>query len=150
MLDLFPDEKIITQSNGGIVTLTSHRICYEQKEWSQSYNQNIMLEHITSCENKSTSNVWILIIGTISIIIAFASTNPKDAISFVFILALLSFLLYRASRRSEIIISSPSTKMKINVKEMRREQVLNFINMVEQTKHRRIISLNNRSIVTNS
>lgn len=51
MITLFPDEKIILKSDNNQVILTSHRICYEYKEWSRAYNQSIMLEYITSCEN---------------------------------------------------------------------------------------------------
>lgn len=56
MIKLFEGEKIVLQSEHRLVelTLTSHRICYEYSVWGNSYNQNIALEHITSCENKYT------------------------------------------------------------------------------------------------
>ena len=155
MLSLFPEEHIITQSSEGAVTITTHRICYEYKEVGRSYNQSIMLEHITSCENRYITQVWLLVLGGLFIALGLmmgSTSNPynnhNSMISLFILLALICGALYLSSRRSFITIASPSTKMKINAAGMKKQQVLDFINKVELTKHKRISELNNRSTFT--
>lgn len=111
-----------------------------------------MLEHITSCENFYSSQIWLLALGGLFIVLglitgATSSTydNHSQAISLYILLALICGTLYWSSRRSYITIASPSTKMKINVAKMKKQQVLDFINKVELAKHKRISGLNNRS-----
>ena len=75
MLILFPDEQIITESSEGIVVLTTHRICYTNSSWGKSYNQSIMLEHITSCENFYSSQMWLLVISVFGFCRKFLGTD---------------------------------------------------------------------------
>jgi hypothetical protein len=146
MLTLFPDEQIVTQSSNGIVTLTTHRICYEYKELGRSYNQNVMLEHVTSCENFYSSQIWVLILGIICFIggIILGAQNKGQALIIGVLLALIFVVLYFLTKQNYIIISSPSTKMKIKVTSMKRDKVLDFINKVELTKNKRINELNKK------
>lgn len=145
MLTLFPDERIITESNEQSVILTTHRICYEKQEWGNSYNQSIMLEHITSCENRSKNKYWLIIIAGFAIAIGLfnATINNNEGILGVCLLiALLLGLLFQFTKKNLIIIGSPSTKMVINVKGMHKDTVLSFINKIEQAKHTRLTTLN--------
>ena len=146
MLTLFPDEQLITQSNDNAVTLTTHRICYEYKEWGRSYNQNIMLEHITSSENKYNTQIWLLIISILSFIgsLVCASGGNTEGFRVALFITLCCLALYWITRSNVIIIASPSTKMMIKATGMKREQVLEFINKVEQAKHKRLLNLNIR------
>lgn len=145
MLTPFPDEKVVVQSNDKSATLTTHRICYESKEWGKAYNQNIMLEHITSTENMYTQNSLFLIIGCILLIVGVLigemnlSNKPIGMGCILF--ALLLILIFFFTRRNTIIIGSPSTKMRINVNGMHRDKVLDFINTIEQTINNRITEL---------
>lgn len=146
MLSLFPEEEIVTQSAEGSVTLTTHRLCYEYKDWGRSYNQNIMLEHITSCENYYSTQVWMLVLAIISLLISIVAGFQQEGPTFsgAMIIALILGLLYMITKRNFVIIASPSTKMMINMTGMKREKVLKFINKVEHTKNKRIISVNGR------
>jgi hypothetical protein len=150
MLDLFSDEEIVTTSSDNTVTLTTHRICKEEKDWGRSYNQSIMLEHITSCENSYSSQVWLLILGGICFVggLFAASNNNTPAFGTATFFALVFGGLFWLTRRNFITIASPSTKMQIKVTGMKQEQVLSFINRVEQTKHKRLIALNSRPNMT--
>ncbi|MBS1510275.1 MAG: hypothetical protein JST86_05500 [Bacteroidetes bacterium] len=146
MLQLFPDEQLLTQSTDGGVTLTTHRIACEYREWGRSYNQSIMLEHITSCENAYNSYVSLLILGGVCLVggLIAAANNGTNAFGIASLLALTLFLVYWLTRSNVVIIASPSTRMRIKVDRMKRERVLEFINRVEQAKHRRILSLSNK------
>jgi len=147
MIKLFPDEKIILKSDNNQVILTSHRICYEYKEWSRAYNQSIMLEHITSCENHFMKNKWLLIFSFIFLISGISSVaKGEDDVFGILILFSFAFVfMFWLTRKSFIVIGSPSTKMNINVKRMRRDKVLSFINSVEQAKHLRLLKINSKS-----
>ncbi len=147
MLPLFNDEQVVTQSNEGRVILTTHRICLENKEWGNSYNQNIMLEHVTSCENRYKSQVWLLILAGLCVVWGLLNASHRGGSEFgmTVLVGLVLAGVYWITRKNSVIISSPSTKMYINVTGMGRDRVLDFINKVEQTKHKRIASLNNRA-----
>jgi uncharacterized membrane protein (Fun14 family) len=134
-MNLFPDEKVVVEANDKIVTLTTHRICYEQKEWGKSQNINIMLEHITSSENRYTSNIFFLILGVIGLALGYVRFE-------VVLVGVLFLVLYFLSRKNVVYVSSPSSTIKINVNGMKRERVLEFIDRIEQTKHQRLMSLN--------
>ena len=136
MLSLFEGEKIVTQSNDESVTLTTHRILYNNYSWGNSYNQNIGLEHITSCENRHISYVLLLVLAVGSIVAGFSNGEFVGAI-----LASITFLLiFKFTKRNILIISSPSTKISI-VAKMNKEKVLEFIDLIEETKFRRINNL---------
>lgn len=141
MLTLFPDEQLVSQSSDQSVTLTTHRICYESREWGKSYNQNVMLEHITSCENYFRNQYMLLVIAALCIVITILSNDATIKAPAVVAALLLAFFYWR-SRSNMIIVSSPSTKIRINVTGMSRTKVLDFINKIEQTKHKRILALN--------
>jgi len=140
-MKLFPDEKIIVEANDNIVVLTTHRICYEQKEWGKSQNLNIMLEHITSCENRYTSNIYFLILGVLGLAAGYIQPLLIG-------IGALFIILYFLSRKNVVYISSPSSTMRINVQGMKREAILAFIDNIEQTKHQRVLALN--KIIPNS
>lgn len=146
MITLFPDEIIVSSSSNDTVVLTTHRICYEHKEFGRSYNQSIMLEHITSCENHSVSKYsFLMIAGVLAVLsLVIGSNRNKDEAALAFAAAIIFAILFWFTRRNQIVIGSPSTKMLINVTGMRREKVLSFINTIEQTKHRRVLSINNK------
>lgn len=136
MLTFLPGEHIITSSDGNKVILTSHRICYKDKQWGRSYSQSIMLEHVTSCEAHYVAQYGLLIIAAVFLtggLLGGINGSP-EALSIGFLLALMLCILYLATRQNLIIIGSPSTKMRINVNGMKREAALAFIDQVESAK----------------
>jgi len=146
MLTLFPGESIVTQSNGGIITLTTHRICKQEKEWGRSYNQDIMLEHITSCEERASSNVLLLVLSFIAFLFAIiAGMNRSNDFTSAFAIGIVLLVVYFLTRKKQITIGSPSTKMHINVVGMSGASITGFIDKVQQTKNNRIVELNKRA-----
>lgn len=143
MIKLFEGEKIVLQSEHSLVelTLTTHRICYEYSVWGNSYNQYIALEHVTSCENKYASQIVYAILSIGSLIFGFSiDTKVSNVIGFT--LFLVFAIVYMITKQNNIIIGSPSTKMKIDVKGMNKEKILDFISLIEETKYKRTLSLN--------
>lgn len=139
MITLFEGEKIVSQSEHRLVelTLTTHRICYEYSVWGYSYYQNIPLEHITSYENKYASQIGFAILSVLCPIFGF-SIGKEISIIMGLVLLIFFAIIYIITRRNNIIVGSPSTQMKIDVKGMEKEKILEFINLIEETKHHRI------------
>ena len=98
-----------------------------------------MLEHVTSCEKSVRSKMWLFILGLLVLMFGAAIQSP------IALLSILFFVMYLYTRKSIIIISSPSTKIEINVSRMKLNQIQSFINKVEHTKHQRLLNLNSNS-----
>lgn len=143
MISLFAGEKIITESNDKSVTLTSHRICLERRSMSRSYNQNIMLEHVTSTEIFRTNFVYLLVIGCICFALGlhFGTQEMAEATMGAAGVGLVFIAAYIYTKSNVIVIGSPSTKMQIYATGMKREMIVSFINKIEHTKHERILNL---------
>lgn len=144
-MKLFEGEKIVSQSIDSLIelTLTSHRIYYEYSVWGTSHNKSIALEHITSCENKYTSQIGFIALSIISLIVGFSiGTEASSGIGFLLFIAFA--IIYALTRQNNIIIGSPSTRIRINVSGMKREKILDFIDLIDETIHKKI-SLNHNS-----
>jgi uncharacterized membrane protein YtjA (UPF0391 family) len=142
MKKLFEGETIVSQSEYRLceITLTTHRICYEYSVWGNSYNQNIALEHVTSCENKYVSQIGFIVLSIISPIFGF-SIGKEISIGIGFLLFFVFVMIYLITKQNNIIIGSPSTRMKINVKGMEKDKIIDFIDLIEETKHKKTLSL---------
>jgi hypothetical protein len=141
-MKLFEGEKIVSQSIHSLVnlTLTTHRISYEYSVWGTSIIKSITLEHITSCENKYTSQIGFIALAIISLIIGFSiGTEASMGISFLSFIAFS--IIYAFTRQNNIIIGSSSARIRVSVSGMEREKILDFIDLIEETKFRRINNL---------
>lgn len=139
-MKLFEGEMIVSQSIDSLIelTLTSHRIYYEYSVWGTSYNKSIALEHITSCENKYTSQIGFIALSIISLIIGFSIGTPLSAqIGFISFIAFA--IIYALTRQNNIIIGSPSTRIRVNVSGMKREKILDFIDLIDETIHNKTV-----------
>jgi len=100
-----------------------------------------MLEHITSCEGEKSSNKLYLALALIWAIIFVAGTNINNEFQ-VYLGAAFALIMgwgYLASRKSLILISSPSATIKITGNGLSKEQINDFINKVEHAKHQRLM-----------
>lgn len=133
---LFEGEKIVSQSIHSLVnlTLTTHRISYEYSVWGTSINKSISLEHVTSCENKYTSQTGFIVLAIISLITGF-SIGTESSISIGLLTFIVFAIIYALTRQNNIIIGSPSTRIRVSVSGMDREKILEFIDLIEETKY---------------
>lgn len=142
-MQLFPDEYVITTSNNNSVILTSHRVTYKYSSLSKSQTQTIMLEHITSCEGEKSSNNLNLVLALIGVFIFWGGTNNANEFQ-IYLGAALGLIMgwkYLSSKKSLILISSPSATIKIAGNGLSKEKINDFINKVEQAKHKRLMSV---------
>jgi len=145
MPTLFDKEEILVTTPNKMVTLTTHRIYYQYKETGSSYYQSILLEHVTSCENRGNSIVVFLYLAFISFAFGlYMVYNSEQNAFFVSCSVGVLFLVFFALTRSSIIlISSASTKMKIKTEGMKRETIINFLEAVEKAAIDRLNNLQN-------
>lgn len=122
-MNLFEGETIVSQSIHSLVnlTLTTHRISYEYSVWGTSIYKSIALEHITSCENKYTSQIGFIVLSFISLIIGF--TIGTDASMSIGFLSFIAFaIIYAFSRQNNIIIGSSSNRIRVSVSGLERKK----------------------------
>ncbi|WP_126973300.1 hypothetical protein [Gynurincola endophyticus] len=143
MIDLFPDEQLVSSSDENSVVLTTHRIIYEYKELGKAFQQSILLEHVSSCENYYYSKFWYLITGLITLVAALGWSDIIPASFFVLLLAasVFQFLVYVYTKKNVIAVGSASIKIIITVTGMERNDILAFINQIEHTVNQRNQSL---------
>lgn len=147
MFQLFPDEQIVSASDDNSVILTTHRISREVSTMFSSQKKSIMLEHITSIENKFNSNYSLLALGILACLAGFGilSEGSHDApVLGIPILLLGVYLTYRffRTRQNIVIIASPSTRIYVPISGSNNSVANTFVNKVEETKHQRISKLN--------
>ncbi|MGY4537405.1 hypothetical protein ACVW0P_001824 [Mucilaginibacter sp. UYNi724] len=91
---LLPEESVLFFTENGMVTLTTHRIRYNNKIWGQSNFISIMLEKISSVQVLSISYplLWILgvLIGVIGLLMA---TSHNDGTPEVVVSLFIAFFL---------------------------------------------------------
>jgi hypothetical protein len=136
--NLFSGEEIIVSTNNNVITVTNMRIRKEVRTWGNSYNQSILLQHITSCEVKYRSNPVFLILFGICLLVAgyltmqpyndYYSSSSPAAVPFVLSLSFL--VVYIIDRHNYIVVASPSTKMFIRM-QGGRDASFDFISKVE-------------------
>ena len=141
-MNLFNGENILSEGEVRYITLTTHRIRKEFSRWGQVNTTSLMLEDITSCEFIKESKPIFLYLGLILGIFGgvLASTEPNISsdleliIGGSIILTILFLLYYSFSIRRIICISSPTAKIVVNVRRAKGNDILSFIDKVEQAK----------------
>ena len=148
MLPLFNNEKIVSQSSDGAITLTTDRICYEYKQGGHTHHQVIMLEQVTSCNNRFSSSIMLLALAGISFIVGLLGmlTNVNGLLGMLLV-SILFIVLYVPSRRNVMVIASAKEQMEVSASGMESEYIEEFLNTVEVVKYERIEGLNEIEVI---
>ncbi|MBP6387064.1 MAG: hypothetical protein KA327_10645 [Pseudarcicella sp.] len=147
-MNLFPDEYIVTESNNGELVLTTHRIWQKKGSLNSAQTKSIMLEHITSCQTNVRSNIVILLIGILAVIFGFfidlhGSGRGSEIIKGTsFVTGIVLIITFYWTRKNQIIISSSSANIVADTSSLSQKSVENFIDKVENTKHKRLVQIN--------
>ena len=136
MLNLSPEETIVTQFPDKTVTLTTHRISHRYHALGSYHEQHIPLEDITACETYQHSHPWLLLLAGLVpvagvIIEAEARWIP---IAGGVAAALACYAFYLLTRKAYVIVRSATTTMAINVKGVNKEWVESFVSMLGQAR----------------
>lgn len=137
---LLKNEVEITSSSNKQVTLTSHRILYDGKQFGKSKYTSIMLEKISSVEVHCRSWPQILILGILAIAagLVLAGKGEEQASLLCGGVGLFFCILYLLSRKHFITFTSDGgTKIDLHTSGLKREALLKFVTLVDQAKDER-------------
>jgi hypothetical protein len=130
---LLPEEQIITKSQTDEVVLTTYRL---RCMLNDSDLTSIMLDQISGIRVLKQNKPWLLGLGALCLFAsAVFSTGPDNSYSLIAIVAAGVFvLLYFATRSHVITISSSSMSIIFQTKGMKSDEVLAFVNQVEDAR----------------
>lgn len=138
MITLFPDEKIITESDGKVITLTTHRVCLEEKSGGRLSYKHIMLEHVTSTEVDGVNYYFLLWIAALALLAGvYLQGKEEDSAMIFFGAGVFSVVAFFITRQYTIMIGSASTKMKVNATNMSKDTISAFLNKIEAAQNER-------------
>jgi len=139
-MNLFKDEQILTSTTENIVVLTTHRIRSNNNYgWGQRSTTSIMLEKISSIQLTYKSYPILLIVAALLALASFAMYNQRMANGEMFVpllFVIICVIVYFTTRKHVCAIASDGgAKIMFETNNMRKEELFNFIDKVEQAKH---------------
>ena len=116
-MEAIENEKLITESDNKQLRLTTHRLRYHESASKNSNFTSIMIDKISSIELTYQSNIWLLIIGVLTLIILVG--------------VILIVLFFLTKKHVISIIPDGGKPIILEVKGMKRDFLEDFINKVE-------------------
>jgi len=143
---LLPGEEIIVQTEYGIITLTTHRIRYNDSSGNGKIT-SIMLENVSGIEVQYRSWLAALIGGLVALIIGLSESiinkTEESIVAGGLIVALIGVVLiiaYLVSRRYIINIhSNGKATVSFMIKGLRKEEIISLIDKVESAQNERYL-----------
>ena len=136
---LMDKEEKIAELLKGQVTLTTHRVRYERKIGGDPCLTSIMLEDLCWCDMVYRSNFILILLGImvsiISVVVGFIYSYAFTGI----LLGLIFIVAYFSGRGSILALASAAGKMKFEVKGVGFQDIVDFIDQVEDAKNRRYL-----------
>ena len=140
-MNLLKDETILTASEDNRVILTTHRIRYDAGSNGDSTMTSIMLEHISSVQLNTRSYPILLLIGFVLIVSGFITSYQSYGPSAQPVLLVIGFIvgiLYFFTKQHTCIISSDGgSRIEFSTTNMRRQNLLEFIDKIEDAQSKR-------------
>lgn len=134
---LLEDEKIITQSGGGSITLTNHRIRFFEKQSGKAHILSILLDKVASVEiiYKSKSIFWILgILSIIGGLFFWFQEDPEPSWTFL-LLGVILVIVYFATRKHFVVITSDGTsKISFQTTGLNTNDLIAFLDKLEKAR----------------
>jgi len=142
-MNLITDEKILMDGDYKQIILTTHRIRQEIKSWGQIDLVSIMLEDVTSCEYSKKSNPIFLILGILVCgfgVFTGTQGGGSEALNIsggILLAGIILILVFFFTIKHGLFISSASSKIKLNTKGMKYDNIKAFIDKLESAKSER-------------
>lgn len=143
---LIDGESVITFSDNNLVTLTTHRVRYNNKVWGQSNYISIMLEKVSSLNVVYISYPILLVIGGIAIFIGGVAAYNMHYNQGPGVVAVVGgiciMLVYLGTRRHICVIASDGGgKITFSTAGMNTESLISFMDKIEIAKNNRILKI---------
>jgi hypothetical protein len=130
---LLPNEQIVTQTDYGVLTLTTKRVRYDSVLWGRSHLVSITLGSVASCGLVTRSYRLLLLLGGIAFVASFLQAGA----GFWGLLVAGAVLVgaYWFTRKTVIsVASNGGESILFPTQGMKREAVLAFVEAVEREK----------------
>lgn len=148
---LMPDESILKYSDSNLVTLTSHRVRYNNSEWGSSNFISIMLEKISSTQVLYSSYPALWILGSVLIIVGvimFSDNGRQHGYGVLpCIVGIFLIAAYFSSRKHICIISSDGgSKIAFRTEGMSTATLIDLVDKIEEAKCVRLKEIGKKTL----
>lgn len=131
-----PGERLLLEANGGILTLTSHRVRLAQGGRGDRKIISIALNSVASCSLVTVSYPAVLGLGVVAGLLGIGfipSAEPGVGLLFLFA-ALVCVLAYLIGRRAILEVASAGATIQVEAKRMDPALLMTFIDTLERAK----------------
>lgn len=136
-MKLLQGERMLMESSGKVLTLTSSRVRYDANERGSSKVISITLDAVSSCSLATRSYPMLLILCALAGIVGVILTTSRNDASTVFYFAAVALGLAYLFLRSAILeVSSAGGTIVVPARGMSREALLEFVDAVDEAKLR--------------
>lgn len=135
-MNLMNGERKLLESGNGELTLTTHKVRFDTKQWGVDHVTSIMLEELVSCQIRYASNPTLLIVAGFAVLAAIIA----DALAGV-VVALILVAIYFFARTQVISLESASATINLKLSGMTIDKAKEFIDQVEAAKNERYLLL---------
>lgn len=148
-MKLLPNETVQMESDNKEIVLTTHRVWQETKSFGKLDIKCILLEDVCYCGYGKKSKLLLLILGIFAIIIGLGGfvaagsggNNESAACALTFLVGCIFTVWYLSTIRKGIIVASASGSIVMNVKGMKNENILAFIEKLIERKNERFLQV---------
>jgi hypothetical protein len=143
-MKLLPNEVKILSSNSEKVILTDHRVQLTDIVAGGSFTISIFLEDISSIETRYKSNIWLLILGGISVLggLLIPGRYGGNHLGPGLVVGLIFFVIWWFTRKHIVAISSNGgSALNFIAEGMSAETINDFVYNVSVAKQKRVNAL---------
>lgn len=140
-MKLLPGESIVSETSDKHLTLTTHRVRYDDRVPGTTRVIGITLDAVSSCGIVSKSYPILLLLailaGVFGLIQGVGRESEDQGMAYASILLALVFVMaYFLSRTMALAISSPSQSITVSVEGLNLDALVSWVDDVEQAKLR--------------
>ena len=144
-LQLMPDERVLLQSEGGTLILTTHRVRHQTESFGYARIISIMLEELASCAMLRTSFPLFLVLAALcaagGLLLTVANRGDAAPLGLGLVLALILVVLFLASRQEIVSLASAGATIRVSTRSMKKDESRHFLDATEAAKNERYLLL---------
>jgi len=134
-VNLLQGERVLMESSGKLLTLTSHRVRYETKQAGRSKVISITLDAVASCGLVTRSYPALLGLAVLAVLAGvFSLSRSSDGALLLFIGAAILVVVYLVTRSAMIEVASSAGRVLVRARGMSHESLMEFIDQVDAAK----------------
>jgi hypothetical protein len=137
-MELLDEETIISETDFEHLTLTTHRVRYDQRTSDATRIVSITLDAVSSCSVASKSHPILLLLAVAALLLGVfllnTGTEESNIPNGLIIASIVLAIAYFLTRVVALSISSPGEAITVVAKGLEPDTIIRFIDAVEQAK----------------